>query len=114
MIRLKQFLARPLENYSGERNRPDLPGTSRLSPHLHFGEISPRQVWHAIQRRGARDGRWRTSQFITELGWREFAHHLLFHFPHTPAEPLRNAFKKFRWRRDPTRLRAWRSGRTGF
>ncbi len=115
---LKKFLAQAFDLYSNQRNRPDLPGTSRLSPHLHFGEISPRQVWHGLKRmaikRGSPIASWRGSQFLTEVGWREFAHHLLFHFPHTPTEPLRPAFKDFRWRRGEAWLRAWQEGRTGY
>ncbi|MDW8310720.1 MAG: FAD-binding domain-containing protein, partial [Verrucomicrobiales bacterium] len=100
------------------RDRPDWSGTSRLSPHLHFGEISPRQVWHAVraaaERRGWSRARWRQSAFLTELGWREFAHHLLHHFPHTTDAPLREEFARFPWRRDAALLRAWQRGRTGY
>jgi deoxyribodipyrimidine photo-lyase len=115
---LSRFLSRAFDDYDGQRNRPDMTGTSRLSPHLHFGEISPRQIWHALRRLAAKKGwpeaKWRTSQFLTEVGWREFAHHLLFHFPHTPGEPLRTAFKNFPWREDAPMLRAWQKGRTGY
>ncbi len=115
---LKQFLARAFDDYSGQRNRPDVAGTSRLSPHLHFGEIGPRQVWHDLacmaEKRKLPAANWRGSQFLAELGWREFAHHLLYHFPHTPTEPLRVDFKNFPWRKDAGRLTAWRRGRTGF
>jgi deoxyribodipyrimidine photo-lyase len=116
--RLEQFLDQAFDQYEAQRDRPDLPGTSRLSPHLHFGEISPRQIWHALRRRAERCGwppaRWRRSQFVTELGWREFAYHLLYHFPRTPHEPLRSQFSRFPWRRDPEGLRAWQRGRTGY
>jgi len=85
---------------------------------LHFGEISPRQVWHGLRRMAAKRGlpveKWRGSQYLAEVGWREFAHHLLFHFPHTPTEPLRADFKKFRWRKDAAFLKAWQKGRTGY
>lgn len=115
---LKRFLARAFDSYSDQRNRPDVAGTSRLSPHLHFGEISPRHIWHGLKqmagKRGLPVGSWRGSQFLAEVGWREFAHHLLFHFPHTPTEPLRPAFKNFRWRQDATWLRAWQKGGTGY
>lgn len=115
---LGQFLAKAFDAYGVQRNRPDLLGTSRLSPHLHFGELSPRQVWHGLARfaskRELSSTQWRSSQFLTELGWREFAHHLLFHFPHTPNEPLRADFKKFPWRKDPSSLRAWQRGCTGY
>lgn len=115
---LQRFLAQALNSYSEQRNRPDLAGTSRLSPHLHFGEISPRQIWHAVARMASKQGwpaaRWRASQFLAEVGWREFAHHLLYHFPHTPAEPLRPEFSRFPWRNDDEMLKAWQKGRTGF
>jgi len=115
---LNCFLTKAFDDYTDQRNRPDVTGTSRLSPHLHFGEISPRQVWHGLRRMGAKRGlpveRWRGSQFLAEVGWREFAHHLLYHFPHTPSEPLRADFKKFPWRKDAAWLRAWQIGRTGY
>jgi deoxyribodipyrimidine photo-lyase len=113
---LKRFLDAAFVDYSDKRNRPDLLGTSRLSPHLHFGEISPRQVWHAVRRHAEEHkfGSWRTSQYLTEVGWREFAHHLLHHFPHTPTEPLREDFKRFPWRKDAEFLRAWQKGQTGY
>ena len=115
---LGRFLTKAFDNYPDQRNRPDVIGTSRLSAHLHFGEISPRQVWHGLRRTAAKRGlaleKWRGSQFLAEIGWREFAHHLLFHFPHTPSEPLRAAFQKFPWRKDAAWLRAWQKGRTGY
>jgi deoxyribodipyrimidine photo-lyase len=115
---LHLFLSKAFDHYSTRRDRPDATGTSRLSPHLHFGEISPRQIWHALRcmakRRKLPSPRWRGSQFLAELGWREFAHHLLYHFPCTPTEPLRPEFTHFRWRKDPSWLRAWQRGRTGY
>ncbi|MGC3957158.1 MAG: deoxyribodipyrimidine photo-lyase [Verrucomicrobiota bacterium] len=133
---LKEFLANAFTDYAEKRNRPDLRGTSRLSPHLHFGEISPRQIWHGVRqgfgapasdparsvgesstsRAGGRRSivDWRMSQFLAEVGWREFAHHLLHHFPHTPTEPLREDFKKFPWRKDAAFLKAWQKGQTGY
>jgi len=115
---LQKFLTQSFDDYSERRNRPNLPGTSRLSPHLHFGEISPRQIWHGLKyiagKRGLTVAAWRDSQFLAEVGWREFAHHLLFHFPHTPVEPLRPQFKQFPWRENTAWLRAWQQGRTGY
>ena len=103
---LGRFLDGPVVNYGESRNLPGITGTSRLSPHLHFGEISPRQVWHAAPQ-------WRTSQFMAEIGWREFAHHLLYHYPHTPDAPLRADFARFPWREDAAQRDAWQRGRTG-
>lgn len=112
---LARFLDEALSDYANGRNRPDQLGTSRLSAHLHFGEISARQVWHAIherlQGRHAANG---VRVFASELGWREFAYHLLFHFPHTPDQPLRKQFTHFPWRADDDHLRAWQRGRTGY
>jgi deoxyribodipyrimidine photo-lyase len=113
---LERFGGPPFDCYKEHRDRPDLHGTSRLSPHLHFGEITPRQIWHALRARmePSRNPAWKTSQYITEIGWREFSHHLLYHFPHTPLEPLRPAWNAFPWRSNPTHLRAWQRGLTGY
>ena len=117
---LEIFLDAAVLQYDTGRDRPAVRGTSQLSPHLHFGEISPRQIWHALAQRAvastpdaAQRMGWRGSQYVTELGWREFAHHLLFHFPHTPLEPLRTEFTRFPWAQDAAALRAWQQGRTG-
>jgi len=111
--RLERFLARALGRYDAERNRPDIEGTSGLSPHLHWGEISPAAVWHAAAAAGAAHGA-ATETFLKELLWREFSHHLLWHRPEMPEEPLKQAFLSFPWRNDPAALRAWQRGRTGY
>ena len=114
---LNEFLNDSLDDYAAARDRPDLPATSRLSPHLHFGEIGPREIWHAARRFAHGRGQhttWRDSRFLTELGWREFAHHLLYHFPTTPEHPLRSQFARFPWRSAPAALDAWQRGGTGF
>ena len=116
--RLDAFLGRGLAGYGTDRDRPDHDGTSALSPHLHFGEISPRRVWHAV--RAAAGGRpaakitGSPEVYLRELGWREFASHLLFHFPQTSDAPLRADYARFPWVQDPVGLRAWQRGRTGF
>jgi len=97
--------------YSEERNRPDHPGVSHLSPYLHFGEISPRMIWHAaLQKHSFID----VEPYLRQLGWREFAHHLLYHFPKTPNSPLRVDFKKFPWMKNSAALKAWQKGKTGY
>jgi deoxyribodipyrimidine photo-lyase len=115
---LTRFLDEALSAYPENRDRPDLPGTSRLSPYLHFGEISPRQVWHAVSARTVSDpsrGVERGAEaFLRQLGWREFAHHLLHHFPETPEAPLREEFAAFPWRYDGRELSAWQRGETGY
>lgn len=110
--RLKQFLATGIDDYREGRNRPDLDKVSRLSPHLHFGEVSPNQVWHA-----AGGNRGTTAQdvehFHSELGWREFSYHLLYHFPDLPSANLQRKFNRFPWREDADALAAWQQGQTG-
>jgi deoxyribodipyrimidine photo-lyase len=116
--RLDRFLAEALSGYPSDRDRPDRPGSSRLSPHLHFGEIGPRQIWFAVQQHAALAMTAGPSAgaetYLREIGWREFAHHLLFHFPRTLEEPLRGQFARFPWIEDPAALRAWQRGRTGY
>ena len=118
--RLKLFVAAAMEHYSAQRNYPGVPGTSMLSPHLHFGELSPRQIWAALREASAESGVFPpnlgATVFLSEVGWREFAYHLLFHFPHTPEQPLREEFSRFPWAADPggRRLRAWQRGQTGY
>jgi deoxyribodipyrimidine photo-lyase len=114
---LDRFLRSALADYRTERDRPDRLGTSRLSPHLHFGEVGPGQIWHAISDAARDAGAQRQAAaewYLRELGWREFAHHVLFHFPHTTDEPLRQEFARFPWRSDAKALRAWQRGRTGY
>ena len=115
---LERFLGGALSDYAEGRDRPDREGTSLLSPFLHFGEISPRQAWQAVRRtESAVGGRGMTrsaESFLRELGWREFAYHLLHHFPHTPESPLRSEYGDFPWLEDPALLRAWQRGRTGY
>ena len=117
--RLERFLGAAVEAYAADRDRPDIDGTSSLSPHLHFGEISPRRIWHAVRAAVggtpvARLQRGGAEAYLREIGWREFAHHLLHHFPHTAEAPLRADYARFPWVSDPVGLQAWQRGRTGF
>jgi deoxyribodipyrimidine photo-lyase len=116
LARLDTFCDSILGGYSDSRERPDLDGTSRLSPHLHFGEIGPRQCLaaarNALGRRADRQPGFEA--FLRELGWREFAVHVLHHFPHTTEAPLNARFEAFSWEPDPALLGAWQRGRTGF
>jgi deoxyribodipyrimidine photo-lyase len=105
MARLTEFRNQALGDYAQQRNRPDLPGTSMLSPHLHFGEISPAQVWYAVT-----PGH---PAFVRELLWREFNQHLLWHHPDMPEQPLRPEFSSMPWRDDSEALVAWQRGQTG-
>ncbi len=117
--RLRRFLAQRLTEYAELRDRPDLEGTSALSPHLHFGEISPRTIWYRVlEHLGKESVNERLSHgaeiYLKELVWREFAYHLLYHFPRTTDEPLRPEFAAFPWQEDRIALRAWQRGRTGY
>ena len=89
------------------RNPPGIEGVSRLSPHLHWGEISIRQVWQAVDLHAG-------DTFLRELAWRDFAHHLLWQFPDLPDRPFRPEFAGFPWREDARALRAWQKGLTGY
>mgnify|MGYP001247007695 CR=1 FL=1 len=111
--RLEAFLDEAVTRYGEMREIPAEPGTSRLSPHLHFGEISPRQIVRALREAGHDPESGGAEHFVREVGWREFAHHLLFHFPHTSEEPLNPKFARFPWRESADDLRAWQQGRTG-
>lgn len=118
--RLDKFCNQELGNYSVLRNEPASLGTSLLSPHLHFGEVSPRQVlWRvhaASEHHRGNNQRASVDRFLTELFWREFACHLLYHYPRSPRHPQRERFATFPWRK-PTEyaddLRAWKRGHTG-
>jgi len=163
LARLARLLGDALGGYADDRDRPDHEGTSRLSPHLHWGELTARQVWQAVADRLAESGfeaeaavgppSWKegsgqrrlataesaasrttpparglargaaapgaglardAAAFLRQLGWRDFAHHLLWHFPHTVAEPLREQFIVFPWSDDPEGLAAWQRGATGY
>jgi len=95
--------------YQRDRDTPALDGTSCLSPFLHSGQVGPREAWHRLgDDRAVHDGLKR------QLAWRDFAHHLLFHFPRTPTEPLRPEFALFPWEEDAERLALWQRGETGY
>jgi deoxyribodipyrimidine photo-lyase len=116
--RLVTFLDGALAGYGSGRDRPDRSGTSHLSPHLHFGEISPRRLMAAVEQHTAtrRDaGLLQDAEgWLRQLVWREFAHHLLYHYPHTAHEPLDARYAHFPWRSDYSAdLTAWQRGATG-
>jgi deoxyribodipyrimidine photo-lyase len=114
--RLTDFLEGGIAGYSTQRDRPDRDATSKLSPHLRFGEISPRQVWHAAKFAAARKPAIASDvgKFMSELGWREFSRHLLFDHPRLAEQNLQPSFDAFPWRRDAKALRAWQRGQTGY
>ncbi len=106
--RLHDFLEQKLKCYAAMRDRLDADATSRLSAHLHFGEISPRQIFHKAASEGGGD------KFLSELGWREFSYHLLYAFPDLASRNFNGRFDGFRWRRDEDALEGWRRGKTGY
>ncbi len=114
--RLDEFLQSGLKGYGEKRNRPDLTNVSRLSPHLAFGEISPRQIWARTQFAIAahRDVQKDGSKFLSEVGWREFSNHLLFHFPSLPEKNWKPTFDAYPWRESRDDLAAWQRGMTGY
>jgi len=110
---LKRFLKEALSGYPVDRDLPGVAGTSRLSPHLHFGEISPGEVWRAVLE--LEKGHTSACQSCLRLlVWREFAYHLLYHHPESPHTPLRQEFCNFPWQSGPKLFQAWKRGRTGY
>ncbi|HRK19989.1 MAG TPA: deoxyribodipyrimidine photo-lyase [Hyphomicrobiaceae bacterium] len=116
MARLDAFLDNGLLGYGELRNRPDLPNVSRLSPHLHFGEVSPRQIWAKTMFASVADPKLAkdAAKFLSEVGWREFSYHLLYHFPTLPKENWKKTFDAYPWRTSKADLGAWQHGRTGY
>lgn len=106
---IKSFLPK-VDDYKEDRDIPSVSGISHISPYMHFGEISPRTIWKIVKDSDCREG----DVFLRQLGWREFAHHLLYHFPKTPEKPLRDNFLSFPWEKDLEALHAWQKGLTGY
>ena len=114
--RLDDFLSGPVDGYGRQRDFPGVEATSRLSPHLHFGEIGPRQVWVAA-RNAAEAGdapAGEVEKFLSEVGWREFNASILFNNPTLPTANFRPEFDGFPWAKDPAAFEAWSEGRTGY
>jgi deoxyribodipyrimidine photo-lyase len=113
--RLQDFLDGPAEEYATGRNLPGVEGTSRLSPHLRFGEVSPFRVWRQIRRRFPEKLPADVGIFRAELGWREFCWHLLYTNPELATRNFRADFDRFQWETPgEDELAAWQHGRTGY
>ena len=113
--RLDTFLDSGIGHYRKGRDRPDKSFVSRLSPHLHFGEISPHAVWHAASKlAGDETLDDNVDHFQSELGWREFSHYLLYYWPSLPHDNLQKKFDRFQWRNDDEALSRWQRGQTGY
>jgi deoxyribodipyrimidine photo-lyase len=107
---LAHFLQHGLDRYQAKRDQPGVDAVSQLSPHLHWGEISVRQVWRAAEAHGGPEA----EAFLRQLGWREFSASLLWQFPKLPEQPMAQQFAAFPWRDDPAGLKAWQRGQTGY
>ncbi|MEX1148274.1 MAG: deoxyribodipyrimidine photo-lyase [Sphingomonadales bacterium] len=115
-LRLDRFLDDTARRYKTDRDHPGLDATSRLSAHLHWGEISPRQVWARTEAAMTADPAIESGgrAFLRELGWREFSCHLLHHFPHITSANFNPQFDRFAWRDDDDALTRWQRGETGY
>ena len=111
--RLDSFLESGLDGYKDGRNFPAKKNVSRLSPYLHFGEISPHYIWYKAHSTQSLNHNEDVDAFCSELGWREFSHYLLYHFPELPNKNWNSKFDAFPWREDLTLLKAWQTGQTG-
>jgi deoxyribodipyrimidine photo-lyase len=112
--RLASFLDTNAKSYETNRDIPSIHGTSGLSPYLRWGQISPRQIWNAARFQSDMSPNNGIDRFLNELLWREFSHHLLFHYPDMPRAPLRTSFSTFPWRKDQEGLEVWQKGKTGY
>jgi deoxyribodipyrimidine photo-lyase len=114
-LRLMEFIEEGLDGYKEQRNYPNKKNVSRLSPYLHFGEISPNQVWHSAMLHGQiKNLTIDLDHFCSELGWREFSYYLLYHFPELPYKNFQDKFDNFPWITDEKLLKAWQQGKTGY
>ena len=109
--RLEDFLTNGLQHYKKGRNYPSKSYVSRLSPHIHFGELSPNQIWYRARSFGHNNN---IDHFCSELGWREFSHYLINHFPDMISENLNRNFDAFPWDNNEELIRSWKLGQTGF
>lgn len=114
--KLEDFVENRLNHYKEGRNFPAERNTSLLSPHLHFGEISPKTIWRTMHEASIILNTQENSRlhFLSELGWREFSYYLLYHFPHMTKRNFRENFENFPWHEDKAALRAWQKGETGY
>ena len=113
--RLNNFLKTGIKNYKIGRNRPDKEFISRLSPHLHFGELSPHQAWFSVKElRQSSETKDSIEHFLSELGWREFSNNLLYYWQNLPEINLQKKFDRFPWLDNPKSLECWQRGMTGY
>ena len=108
--RFQAFIDNGIAFYKNGRNLPAKPYVSRLSPHLHYGEISPNHLWHCVKSIGDDEN---IEHFCSELGWREFSYSQLYYNPDLPEKNLQHKFDSFPWVKDSSALDAWQKGKTG-
>ena len=111
------FMDQEIYEYSDQRDMPDIDGTSRLSPHLHFGEFSVKKLWLQIyqsMQTQSSQNKEQSWSYLRQLVWRDFSQYLLFHFPHIDQKPFRPEFAEFPWQQDQTLLEKWQQGQTGY
>ncbi len=112
---LQEFLQSGLQSYPEGRDFPDQQSVSRLSPHLHFGEISPLELAHRVRRHGEQNNlQDQAFHYIRELAWREFSHYVLYHFPDICERNMKSQFDDFPWLTDANGLERWQQGQTGY
>jgi deoxyribodipyrimidine photo-lyase len=107
-VKIDHFIGHSLKTYEQGRDIPSMNSTSLLSPHLHFGEVGPRQIYHIAKNIPG------SAKFLSEIGWREFSYYQLYHFPQLPEQPWRTEFSKFPWEKNESFLEKWQKGKTGY
>jgi deoxyribodipyrimidine photo-lyase len=110
---LNTFIKDDIKRYKEQRDIPNVRGTSRLSPHLRWGEISPNQIWYAVKDAFSYTSEKNIDTYLSEIAWREFSYYLLFHFPNLQKDNFAEKFNNFPWKNNAEHLKAWQQGRTG-
>ena len=109
----KDFKNKTIDNYDEGRDRPDKDYTSKLSPYLHYGEISPERIFIDVQQQQVENNKSK-KKFIAEIGWREFSYNLLYNYPNIRTEAIQSKFNKFPWKKNTKFLKNWQEGTTGY
>ncbi len=110
-LKMTEFFKKGIDDYKEGRNFPFKKNVSRLSPHIHFGEISPKQLWVKAKSIGSNKN---TEHFVSEICWREFSYYLLYHFPNLPKDNLQKKFNNFPWKENNYYFDSWKKGKTGY
>ena len=110
-LKMTEFFKKGIDDYKEGRNFPFKKNVSRLSPHIHFGEISPKQLW--VKAKSITSNK-NTEHFVSEICWREFSYYLLYHFPNLPKDNLQKKFNNFPWKDNNYYFDSWKKGKTGY